>query len=384
MEKYQIIEVLGDGTFGVVSKAKDLETQEIVAVKKFKKKYHTWDECKNLREVKSLVNFECLDKNLYELIKARQGKKLSEPQIRCIIWQILNGIEYMHKYGFFHRDLKPENLLVSGDKVKIADFGLAREIRSVPPYTEYVATRWYRAPECALKSQSYNSPVDIWAIGTIMAELYTFKPLFPGTNEKDLLFKMCSVLGPPTQASWAEGIQLAKKINFQFSSFAGNSLETLIPDASKEAIDMMTNMLSWDPSCRPTAQKLLQHPFFQNFPVTYRITTPEKKQSSKEVSHVQRRKSIVLMNTSKNNFAGDLNVKKMNSKDIKNNSISQNPTDTELDSSINIDKSFFSQIKQKEQSELQCKLFFLNITLDMKINIEERHNLKSNSMIIVK
>ena len=115
--------------------------------------------------------FEYMEKNLYQLITDRKNKKLSEGQIRYILWQILQGVAYMHKYWFFHRDLKPENLLVSNDKIKIADFGLAREIRSIPPYTDYVSTRYYRAPECILKSTNYNSPVDIWAVGCIMAEL---------------------------------------------------------------------------------------------------------------------------------------------------------------------------------------------------------------------
>lgn len=97
----------------------------------------------------------------------------------------------MSQTGFFHRDLKPENLLCNGpDLVKVADFGLAREIRSRPPYTDYVATRWYRAPEILLRSTSYNSPVDLWAIGTIMAELYTLRPLFPGSSEVDEIFKV--------------------------------------------------------------------------------------------------------------------------------------------------------------------------------------------------
>ena len=91
----------------------------------------------------------------------------------------------MHKHGFFHRDMKPENLLVKGDLVKIADFGLAREIRSRPPFTDYVSTRWYRAPENLLRSVSYNSPVDIFASAAIMAELYLLNPLFPGSNETD-------------------------------------------------------------------------------------------------------------------------------------------------------------------------------------------------------
>jgi len=91
----------------------------------------------------------------------------------------------MHKHGFFHRDLKPENLLVKHDFVKIADFGLAREVRSKPPYTDYVSTRWYRAPEILLRATAYNSPVDMFAMGCIMAEMITNKPLAPGSNEND-------------------------------------------------------------------------------------------------------------------------------------------------------------------------------------------------------
>ena len=99
---------------------------------------------------------------------------MTESQIKNIIYQTASGLSYMHKNGFFHRDLKPENLLISSetDVIKIADFGLAREIRSMPPFTDYVSTRWYRAPEIILKSSSYNSPVDIFALGCIMAELY--------------------------------------------------------------------------------------------------------------------------------------------------------------------------------------------------------------------
>ena len=91
----------------------------------------------------------------------------------------------MHKHGFFHRDLKPENILISNQHIRICDFGLAREIRSRPPYTDYVSTRWYRAPEILLKSTQYNSPVDIFALGCIMAELYLEKPLFNGKSEID-------------------------------------------------------------------------------------------------------------------------------------------------------------------------------------------------------
>lgn len=92
---------------------------------------------------------------------------------------------YIHRHGYFHRDLKPENLLESNNTIKIADFGLAREVRSKPPFTDYVSTRWYRAPEVILRANNYNSPIDIFAIGCIMAELYKLYPLFPGQNELD-------------------------------------------------------------------------------------------------------------------------------------------------------------------------------------------------------
>ena len=106
-------------------------------------------------------------------------KQIPEQTIKQIIFQITQGLAYMHKHGYFHRDLKPENLLITKDRssIKICDFGLAKEIRSRPPFTEYVSTRWYRAPEQLLKSNSYNSPIDIFGLGCIMMELYMLSPL---------------------------------------------------------------------------------------------------------------------------------------------------------------------------------------------------------------
>jgi serine/threonine protein kinase len=128
--------------------------------------------------------FEFMEANLYEVMKRRE-RHFPESKIRNIMYQIFQGLAFMHKNGFFHRDIKPENMLCRGDIVKIADFGLAREIRSRPPFTDYVSTRWYRAPEILLRSTNYNSPVDIFACGAIMAELYMLRPLFPGNNETD-------------------------------------------------------------------------------------------------------------------------------------------------------------------------------------------------------
>jgi protein kinase len=255
MQRYKVTKVLGDGTYGSVHKAVHKQTGDVVAVKHMKRKFYSWDECMTLREVRSLRKlshpnivklkevirendelyfvFEFMEKNLYELCKARD-RQMPEATVRAIMYQIFQGLAFMHKHGFFHRcgarcvarrdvprqrarscaaalnpraqpftrsDIKPENCLVKGDIVKLADFGLAREIRSRcvgsrarasrrrplahnpalhsprrPPFTDYVSTRWYRAPEVLLRSTAYNSPIDQFACGAIMAELFTLRP----------------------------------------------------------------------------------------------------------------------------------------------------------------------------------------------------------------
>ena len=296
MEDYEIIKRLGGGSFEDVFLAKEKSTSEMVAIKVLKKKYRKFDECCELRECKSLQKlckeslqsqkgydniiklkqiifekktqklslvFEYMETDLYELMKKRSPGKLSEQEIKDITYQTLLGLYHMHKYGFFHRDMKPENLLLTGKKVKIADFGLAREIRSIPPYTEYVSTRYYRAPECILRSTNYNSPIDIWAVGCIMAEMYMHPmPLFYGQTEKEVFNKICTTLGSPTSSTWIEGINQANIIGMKIPQSSGTDLSQIVIGASPEAIDLMKQMLKWDPNCRATATTLLNHPFF--------------------------------------------------------------------------------------------------------------------------
>jgi len=195
-------------------------------------------------------------------MKARE-RHFPESKIRNVMYQIFQGLAFMHKHGFFHRDIKPENMLVKGDTCKVADFGLAREIRSRPPYTDYVSTRWYRGPEVLLRSVSYNSPIDQWACGCIMAELFTLRPLFPGSSEADMIYKICSVLGSPSTSDWPEGMQLASKMNFRFPQFVPTHLSIIIPNASPEAILLMEDLMRFDPQKRPSASGTLQYPFFQ-------------------------------------------------------------------------------------------------------------------------
>ncbi|XP_033494520.1 serine/threonine-protein kinase MAK isoform X2 [Epinephelus lanceolatus] len=285
MNRYTTLKQLGDGTYGSVLMGRSNESGELVAIKRMKRKFYSWEECMNLREVKSLKKlnhanvvklkevirendhlyfvFEYMKENLYQLMKDRK-KLFPESVIRNISFQILQGLSFIHKHGFFHRDMKPENLLCMGPElVKIADFGLAREIRSKPPYTDYVSTRWYRAPEVLLRSSTYSSPIDLWAVGCIMAELYTLRPLFPGNSEVDEIFKICQVLGTVKKSDWSEGYQLASAMNFRFPQCVPTHLKTLIPNASNEAIALMRDLLQWDPKKRPTAVQALRYPYFQ-------------------------------------------------------------------------------------------------------------------------
>lgn len=121
----------------------------------------------------------------------------------------------------------------------------------------------YRAPEVLLRATNYSSPLDVFAMGCIMAELLTLRPLFPGSSEADQIYKICSVLGSPTMRTWPEGVKLAAAMNFRLPQFVPTPLAQLIPNASPEALQVLTDCLKWDPDQRPTCSQVLQYPFFQ-------------------------------------------------------------------------------------------------------------------------
>ncbi len=204
--------------------------------------------------------------------------KFTESLVKNVMFQLLYGLAHMHKHGFMHRDLKPENLLTTGHPstgdlcVKLADFGLARELRARPPYTEYVSTRWYRAPEVLLRFTSYSSPIDTFGAGMIMGELLAGQPLAPGTSEVNQLYILCDLLGTPSQSQWPEGYRQADVCGFRWPSGSSSSgsgsqggtskLEALCPGISAQAMDFMQQLLAFNPSKRPSATQALQHEWF--------------------------------------------------------------------------------------------------------------------------
>lgn len=221
------------------------------------------------------------DGNLYEFLKrctprmsdppGMKRPKLDHAKIQSLVKQLVQGLAYLHARGFVHRDIKPENLLIRGDTLKIADFGLARAASSPDPMTQYIQTRWYRAPEVCLRAPFYGQSIDLFAVGCILAELHSRVPLFPAESEVDLLYTMVKVLGVPNEQTWSEGLSLANKIGFSFASVADEQfgtgekstpLESKVRTASSTALQFMTELLQWNPDERPSANQALQNPYF--------------------------------------------------------------------------------------------------------------------------
>ena len=280
MEKYQLIKKIGDGTFGTVFKAWNNASTEHkeVAIKMLKKKYMSWEKAYSLPEIQTLIElqhpniaklleviksknevyliFECLDRNVYEMMK---DSHLDLTQIRNIIFQTLQGLEFIHSKDMFHRDLKPENLLESQGTVKIADFGLIKHVKDTYPFTDYVSTRWYRAPEIIIGAPDYGPSVDIFALGCIFAELYTKIPLFPGRNESDQLNKELQILGSPSKSDFPSFYELAVKNGFKINKYNAQSLKHVLKCSNNDVVDLIDRMIRLDPKERITAQDALQH-----------------------------------------------------------------------------------------------------------------------------
>lgn len=246
------------------------------------------------------ICMEYMEGNLYQLMKARDHKCLDNASVKSILFQIMQGLEHIHNHNFFHRDIKPENILVTTSShqdsansfrrysalvtppstppsytVKIADFGLARETHSKLPYTTYVSTRWYRAPEVLLRAGEYSAPVDIWAVGAMAVEVATLKPLFPGGNEVDQVWRVCEIMGSPGNwynksgvrvggGDWREGTRLAGKLGFSFPKMAPHSMDTILqtPQWPPSLSHFVTWCLMWDPKNRPTSAQALAHDYF--------------------------------------------------------------------------------------------------------------------------
>ncbi|EEB12563.1 mitogen-activated protein kinase ERK-A, putative [Pediculus humanus corporis] len=287
MEKFEKVEKIGEGTYGIVFKAKHRITGEVVALKGIRLDGDSEGvpstalrEIALLKELKhpnvvQLLEVVHMEKVLYLVFEYfyRDLKKFIEKVdgdipiklIKSYLYQLLKGLQYCHTNKTLHRDLKPQNLLIDTlGNIKLADFGLARTF-GLPTrsFTHEVVTLWYRAPEILLGSKYYTVSVDIWSLGCIFGEMVMKKAMFPGDSEIDQLFRIFRVLGTPHEGVWP-GVTQLDDYKCRFPVWEPMSLgEEIIPRLDDKGIDLLSNMLKYDPSKRISAMEALDHPFFE-------------------------------------------------------------------------------------------------------------------------
>ncbi|KAG2794356.1 MAPK/MAK/MRK overlapping kinase [Phytophthora cactorum] len=308
MRKYRLVAKKGEGTFSEVLKAQNVKDNKFHAIKCMKNHFESIDQVNNLREIQALrrlsphqhivkleevlydqpsgrlaLVFELMDANLYEMIRGRR-QYLKPDLVQSLMYQLVKSLDHMHNKGIFHRDIKPENILVEDNsKLKLADFGSCRGIYSKQPYTEYISTRWYRAPECLLTDGYYGPEMDMWGVGCVFFEITSLYPLFPGSNELDQIHRIHKILGTPS----SEVLEIFKRkgaahVDFNFPKEEGTSIAKLIPHASPAAIDLMIKMLAYDPSKRMNAREALRHEYFREIRELEEATTTRTKQQHQQ------------------------------------------------------------------------------------------------------
>ncbi|KAJ2157403.1 Cyclin-dependent kinase catalytic subunit [Coemansia sp. RSA 552] len=287
-ERYVKLDKVGEGTYGVVYKARDTQQGRIVAMKKIRLEVDDEGvpstairEISLLKELqhenivklfdivyndaKLYLVFEFLDLDLKKYMDSVGPGGLSAAQVKSYMHQLVKGLAFCHSRRTLHRDLKPQNLLIDqSGMLKIADFGLGRAF-GVPlrVYTHEVVTLWYRSPEILMGSRHYSIGMDMWSVGCIFAEMVRRKPLFPGDSEIDEIFKIFRILGTPTEDIWPD-ITSLPDYKPSFPKWQPKNLSTLVPGLDSVGIDLLKRMLTYDPAQRISAKQALVHPYFKD------------------------------------------------------------------------------------------------------------------------
>lgn len=297
--RYRVCDVIGEGAYGVVCSAIHRSSGMKVAIKKIQPFEHQMFALRTLREIKLLRYWqdsdvseniisildivrpssydaftevyliqELMETDLHRVIRSQ---KLSDDHAQYFTYQILRALKAIHSAEVIHRDLKPSNLLLNANcDLKVCDFGLARSLLTAEPkegsetglMTEYVATRWYRAPEIMLTFKQYSKAIDVWAVGCILAEMISGRPLFPGRDYHDQLGLILNVLGTPSLDDfYAIKSSRSREYIRQLPFRKKKQLKALLPTATPAAIDFLERTLTFSPKNRATVEELLAHPY---------------------------------------------------------------------------------------------------------------------------
>ncbi|KAF7357037.1 Protein kinase domain-containing protein [Mycena venus] len=290
--RYERIEKIGEGTYGVVYRALDKTTSTIVALKKIRLEAEDEGvpstairEISLLKELeddnivrlfnivhadqKLFLVFEFLEMDLKRFMEEgnRENNPISPALVKKFTRQLNLGLVYCHSRRILHRDLKPQNLLIDKhNNLKLADFGLARAFGlPMRTYTHEVVTLWYRAPEVLLGSRHYATGIDMWSVGCIFAEMaMTGQPLFPGDSEIDQIFKIFRILGTPNEESWP-GVQGLSDYKTTFPQWSSQELARVVPTLDKHGIDLLQATLTYNPAKRISAKRALTHAYFSDY-----------------------------------------------------------------------------------------------------------------------
>ncbi|XP_030363862.1 cyclin-dependent kinase 11B isoform X5 [Strigops habroptila] len=294
VEEFQCLNRIEEGTYGVVYRAKDKKTDEIVALKRLKmEKEKEGFPITSLREINTILKAQHLNiVTVREIVVGSNMDKIyivmnyvehdlkslmetmKQPflpgEVKTLMIQLLRGVKHLHDNWILHRDLKTSNLLLSHSGIlKVGDFGLAREYGSpLKPYTPVVVTLWYRAPELLLGAKEYSTAIDMWSVGCIFGELLTQKPLFPGKSEIDQINKVFKDLGTPSEKIWPGYNELPAVKKMTFTEYPYNNLRKRFGALlSDQGFDLMNNFLTYYPARRITAEDGLKHEYFRETPL---------------------------------------------------------------------------------------------------------------------
>lgn len=293
VNEFEKLNRVGEGTYGIVYRAKDTKNGEIVALKKMRTDHeHDGTSVSSLREINILLNIR--HKNIVELKEVAVGRNMdntflvmeyceqdlaslldnmqapfSEAQIKCIMLQLLEGMTFLHSRFVVHRDLKVSNLLMTDAGIlKIGDFGLARKYGfPLQPMTPKVVTLWYRSPELLLGSNIQTTAIDIWACACIFGELLAHKPLLPGKSEIHQVDLIVNLLGTPNEAIWPGFSELPAMQNYTLKAQPYNNLKSLFPWLVESGLKLLNAMFMYDPNKRATADQSLNSTYFKQHPL---------------------------------------------------------------------------------------------------------------------